>query len=80
MEGVRWVINSFSPFKSPGLDVLVPVLLWRGLEEMGSRLLAILVLLPCSIYLKAVRERVVIHSCEVDWCNTREWGYCNGRQ
>lgn len=43
MEGVRWAVSLFSPIKRPGLDMLVPMVLLRGLEDMGSHLYEILV-------------------------------------
>ncbi|XP_071054995.1 uncharacterized protein [Onthophagus taurus] len=40
-DKIRWAINSFSPFKTPGLDRIIPALLQWGLEDLVPHLLEI---------------------------------------
>jgi ribonuclease HI len=37
-QNVRWAINSFSPFKSPGMDGIFPALLQNGLDSIVEHL------------------------------------------
>lgn len=39
---VRWAVNSFSPYKSPGPDGILPVLLQKGLDQLEFALVNIL--------------------------------------
>ena len=34
LENIRWAVNSFSPFKSPGPDGILPILLQEGIETL----------------------------------------------
>ena len=48
-DRIRWTIQSFSPFKSPGIDGIYPALLQWGLDELLLHLVG--VLRACSAHL-----------------------------
>ncbi|CAB0018431.1 unnamed protein product [Nesidiocoris tenuis] len=52
-ERVKWAINSFKPFKSPGGDGVFPALLQRGLEVLSP----LLIRLFCASYAMAYIPR-----------------------
>ena len=60
-DRIRWAIQSFSPFKSPGIDGIYPALLQWGLDELLPHLVGVLRACLAHLYIpKTWREVKVV--------------------
>ena len=60
-DRIRWAIQSFSPFKSPGIDCVYPALLQWGLDELLPHLVGVLRACLAHLYIpKTWREVKVV--------------------
>jgi hypothetical protein len=41
-DKLKWDIFSFQPHKSPGIDGIMPIMLWQDFELLGGKLLMLL--------------------------------------
>jgi hypothetical protein len=41
-DRLKWAVYSFLPYKSPGMDGIMPIILQQGFELLGCKLLMLL--------------------------------------
>ena len=62
---LKWAIFSFQPYKSPGVDGIIPIMLQQGFELLGGKLLMLLRASLASGYIP------------MSWRHTRGFSYIN---
>jgi len=40
-EKLKWVVSSFQPYKSPGIDGIMPIMLQQGFELLDGKTFAV---------------------------------------
>jgi hypothetical protein len=59
-QGVGWAINSFAPYKSPGMDGIFPALLQKGQEILIHYLIRIFRACLATGFVSAVWRQVKV--------------------
>jgi hypothetical protein len=70
---VRWVIHSFAPYKSPGMDEIFPALLQEGREMLMPYLVRILCACLATRYVPAMWHQVKVKAGRNSYCGPRDF-------